>query len=385
MTARLTTDWKLFVPILLLLAFGLVMVYSASSVVAEVVYERPIWEFAYKQLRFAGLGLVILFVLKSIDYRRFNQPHWVLVPLGLVVLMLIGVIFADPVAHRWYKLPRFNLQPSEFAKPAIVLFVAWFVAQREARKKGVNDRHTLGPAALVVGLTAVLIAVGDLGTAVILLVPAVVIFYVAGIERRYFFMTAALCLVLFAGFLIQKPYRIFRVMAPLGITVEMVAENPRLQWLAPIIAESKAARDPDYQPRQSRIAVASGGLAGRGLGQSNQKLGFLPEAFTDFIFGVAAEETGFAGCLLLLGGYLAIFWRGLGLFWRTSDSFGRYLVLGIVSLITTQALVNISVVIGLGPTKGLPLPLISYGGSSLLATLTLFGLLLSVSDRAVEP
>jgi hypothetical protein len=258
MTARLTTDWKLFVPILLLLAFGLVMVYSASSVVAEVVYERPIWEFAFKQLRFAGLGLVILFALKSIDYRRFNQPHWVLVPLGLVVLMLIGVIFADPVAHRWYKLPRFNLQPSEFAKPAIVLFVAWFVAQREARKKGVNDRHTIGPAALVVGLTAVLIAVGDLGTAVILLVPAVVIFYVAGIERRYFFMTAALCLLLFAGFLIQKPYRIFRIMAPLGITVEMVAENPRLQWLAPIIAESKAARDPDYQPRQSRSPWPAG-------------------------------------------------------------------------------------------------------------------------------
>ncbi|MCL4794929.1 MAG: putative lipid II flippase FtsW [Bryobacteraceae bacterium] len=384
MSARLATDWKLFTPTVLILAFGLVMVYSASSVVAEVIYKKDTLDFATKQVLFAIVGVALMVGLKTIDYRRFNKPHWIFVPIGLVILLLIGVLFADPNAHRWYSLPGFKLQPSELAKPAVILFVAWFVARREGQRRDINGLYSLAPPALVVGSIAALVAIGDLGTAIILMVPAIAVFFVAGIERRYFYMTAALCVLITAGFIIHKPYRLFRFMPFFGITETTIAESPRLKWLAPIIAESGASRDPGYQPYQARLAVATGGLNGRGLGQGKQKLGYLPEAHNDFIFGAFAEEAGFTGCVLLIGGYLLIFWRGLHTFWRTTDRFGRYLALGIISLIITQALFNISVVIGLAPTKGIPLPLFSYGGSSLVCTLALFGLLFSVSDRAAE-
>lgn len=384
MSARLTTDWKLFTPMMMVLAIGLVMVFSASSVVAEVHFHKQPWDFALKQLRFALLGLALMFLFKRLDYRRLNQAQWVLAPVGLVVLLLLGVLFADPLAHRWYRFAGMQLQPSELAKPVMVLFLAWFVSRREAEREDINDRHTIAPAALVVGVLAVLIGIGDLGTAVIVLVPAAAVFFVAGIERRYFYLTLALAVALGIGFLAQKPYRILRLMAYADVTEEQIQNTPYLQWLAASIADSRATRDAEHQPRQARIAVGSGGLAGVGLGQSNQKLGFLPEGHTDFIFGVYAEETGLAGSLLLLGAYVFIFWRGLGVFWVTPDRFGRYMALGVVSLITAQALFNISVVIGVAPTKGIPLPLVSYGGSSLICTLILCGMLLSVSDRAAR-
>jgi cell division protein FtsW len=360
------------------------MVFSASSVIAEVHYRKEPWAFAVKQLCFALLGLALMFAFKRLDYRRLNQAQWVLGLVGTVAILLLGVLFADPLAHRWYRLGGMQLQPSELAKPAMVLFLAWFVSRREAERQDINDRHTIAPAALVVGVLAVLIGIGDLGTAVILLSPAAAVFFVAGIERRYFYLTLALAVAMGIGFLAQKPYRILRLMAYAGVTEEQIQKTPSMQWLAASIAESSATRDAGYQPRQARIAVATGGLAGVGLGQSNQKLGFLPEGHTDFIFGVYAEETGLAGSLVLLGAYLLVFWRGLSAFFRTHDRFGRYLALGAVSLITAQALFNISVVTGVAPTKGIPLPLVSYGGSSLICTLMLCGLLLSVSDRAAE-
>jgi len=384
MNARLATDWKLFAPIILILAFGLVMVYSASSVTAEVRFGKPTWEFALRQLVFAVAGVCVMLLLKAADYRRMNHAQWVLVPVGLVAVLLLGVIFADPVAHRWFRFAGVQIQPSELAKPALVLFLAWFVSQREAARAGINDRHTLAPASLVIGVLVGLIAVGDLGTAIVLLVPAAAVFFVAGIERRYFYFTILAGVLLFVVFLIQKPYRILRIMAYAGVTEEMVEKNPRLHWLAPSIAGSRATRDASHQPYQAKIAVGSGGLTGFGLGHGNQKLGFLPEAHTDFIFAVIGEETGLVGTLALLGGYFLIFWRGIRLYWRTGDRFGRYLALGAVTLLASQALFNISVVIGVLPTKGIALPLVSYGGSALVCSLMLCGLLLSVSDRTAE-
>jgi cell division protein FtsW len=150
------------------------------------------------------------------------------------------------------------------------------------------------------------------------------------------------------------------------------------------MASSGAVRDTDYQARQSRIAIGSGGLTGAGLGQSNQKLGFLPEAHTDFIFGVIGEETGLVGCLLLLGAYLVIFWRGWRAWFLTEDSFGRYLALGATTVVVTQALANMLVALNAVPTKGIPLPLVSYGGSAMVGTLLTLGLLMSVGDRVPE-
>jgi cell division protein FtsW len=381
MTAKLRTDWPLFSATLLIMAFGLVMVYSSSSVVAEVMHGKQNWTYAARQLGFALAGLVVMLLLKRLDYSRLQHPLWIWLPVGTVFVLLIAVIFADSSAHRWFRYAGVQFQPSELAKPAIVLFLAWFVSRVENKQL---DRYTLLPAAVVVGGITVLIAWGDLGTAAIVLVPAAVVFFVAGIERKYFYLTLLLGLLLTLFFLVQKPYRLFRVMAYAGITEQTIHKTSYLKWLEPHLAASKAARDADHQPRQARIASGSGGITGVGLGHSGQKLGFLPEAHTDFIYAVIAEETGLLGAVILIAGYLVIFWRGFRLYWLAPDLFGRYLALGCVSVIVAQALFNMSMVISLLPTKGIPLPLVSYGGSALLCTLATFGLLMSVSERAAE-
>lgn len=381
MSSRIKTDWKLFTAISLILAFGLVMVYSASSVVAEVLYKKQTWEFAAKQLAFAVAGVILMMLLKTVDYKKLQHPLFVFLPVGVVGVLLLGVLFADPHAHRWYRAGGMQLQPSELAKPALILFLAWLVAQKESEKK-INDRYTLLPTILVVGGLVLLIGVGDLGTAAIMLAPVAVIFFVAGLDKRYFLVTGIVAMLLLVVFLFQKPYRLLRVTAFVGITEEAIMKDARYDWLAKKIATSRASRDAAHQPRQAKLAAGSGGITGVGLGQSNQKLGFLPEAHTDFIFGVVGEEVGLVGCTMLLLGYLYIFWRGVRLYWLTPDIFGRYLALGCVTIICAQALLNMTVVLDMAPTKGIPLPLISSGGSALICTLLTLGLLMSVSDRA---
>ncbi len=379
-STRIRTDWQLYTAAMLVLLFGLVMVYSASSVVAEVHFHKEHWEFAARQLVAALIGITFMILLKRLDYKKLQHPIWVLAPMGITIMLLIGVIFADGRAHRWYRLPGLGqFQPSEIAKPVLVLFLAWFVSRRESN---LNDKYTLRPTALVVGGLTLLVGFGDLGTAAVLLAPAVVIFYVAGIERKYFYLALALAALLGAGFVLQKPYRLFRVLAFAGITEKTVNQNPNLRWVSELMASSRAARDAGHQALQSKLAVGSGGVTGVGWGLSDQKLGFLPEAHTDFIFGIVGEETGLVGCVLLLCGYMFIFWRGIQLYWTTQDAFGRYIALGCVAVITTQALFNMSVVLDMAPTKGIPLPLISFGGTALICTLSTLGLLMSVSDRA---
>ncbi|MGC9999724.1 MAG: putative peptidoglycan glycosyltransferase FtsW [Bryobacteraceae bacterium] len=385
MPARIHTDWPMFIAILVILAFGLVMVFSASSTSPRMLKQgqtwqpEKAWDFLEKQFAAAVVGLLLLFTLRRMDYQKLQHPLYVFLPINLLFILLIGVIFADPKAHRWYRLGSLQFQPSELAKPALVVFLAWFVARRENK---INDRYTLLPAALVVGGLAGLIGYGDLGTAMVLLTPAVAVFFVAGIERRYFYLTLALAAVLTVGFIWQKPARIIRVTSFFGLTEQKIQSDTRLHWLAKRLEETSVTRDAEHQQRQAKLAIGSGGVPGVGLGQSTQKLGYLPEAHTDFIFGVIGEETGLVASMLLLGAYFFIFWRGLRLYWMTPDAFGRYLALGCVALVTSQAFFNMSVVLGLMPNKGIPLPLISYGGSAVLCTLITFGLLLSVSDRA---
>jgi cell division protein FtsW len=386
MSSRGQTDWPLFVAILLILGFGLVMVYSASSTVPKMLSMEKwdpaqSWSFMVKQFVAAILGLAGMFWLRSLDYQRFQHPLWVFLPVNLVYILLMGAAILDHKAHRWYNFGGIEFQPSELAKPVLLLFLAWFVARRESK---INDRYTLLPAALIIGGFAGIICYGDLGTAMIILVPAVVIFFVAGIERKYFYGTLVLAFVLMIGFIVAKPYRMLRVLNYIGVSEETLKKTPHLGFLAQRLDYTEATRDADHQPRQSKIAVGSGGIFGVGLGQSTQKLGFLPEAHTDFIFAVIGEETGLVGCTALLAAYFFIFWRGLRLYFQTQDAFGRYLALGCVSLLTAQAFFNMSVVLHLLPTKGIPLPLISYGGSAMACTLLTFGLLLSVSERATH-
>lgn len=378
MAQRLKPDWTLFATIIAMAFFGLVMIYSASIPKAELGNRNSLY-FLLKQFSLMAAGIVALMTLRRVDYRVFRHPIWAFGPLGVVLSMLVAVYFLDPVHHRWVRIGGFQLQPSELAKPALAVFLAWFVTRRLA---AINSRYTVGPAALVLAILAVLVLAGDMGTMIVLMFMAAAIFFVAGISWRYVgYACAGLALLGVAG-IVAKPYRLSRVVHFVDPDYSIISKFDKDGWIKSKIETSLSTRDPNYQARQSVIAIGSGGVLGLGLMQGKQKMLYIPEAHTDFIYAVVGEELGLWGCTGVLAGFLIIFWRGLRLFWIAPDDFGRYLALGLTICLTFQALVNISVVLDLGPTKGIPLPLISYGGTSILSSLISLGLLLSVSERS---
>jgi cell division protein FtsW len=379
MAQRLKPDWVLFAAVLLMSFFGLVIVYSASSVMAELRF-RSSWFFVGRQAGWLAGSFLLFMFLRRIDYRKLRTPAWAFAPIGIVMVMLIVVYLLDSKSHRWLRLGPLSMQPSELAKPALILFLAFIIAARGAR--AINDRHTLIPVGCVVAMLSLAVVLADLGTAMVLMATAAVMFFVAGLERRYI-IAGALGLVMFAGIAVAaRPYRLLRLLGfvdPNGAIMEIVDPAGKVKSYA---QTSLATHDASYQARQSRIAVGAGGVFGRGLGGGIQKLLYLPEAHTDFIYAVVGEELGLWGASAVLIGFVVILWRGLRLFWLASDPFGRYLALGITVAIVVQALINMSVVLDLGPTKGIPLPMISSGGSSLLSTLASLGLLLSISQHS---
>ena len=378
MAQRLKTDWALFLTIVGMVCFGIVMVYSASTVMAEVRFKDGN-RFLLRQVGFAVVGFILLMYFKRKDYRSLSGPTWAFAPLGLVLAALVVVYFTDPSGHRWLGYGVARIQPSEFAKPALVVFLAWFVTRRA---HAINARHTLWPAALALSVLAASVIVADLGIAAVLMCTAAAVFYVAGLDRRYFFFAVGACLLVLPLAILSKPYRVHRIIGyldPEYTLLDRIDPNGHIKNWA---NTSITTRDASYQARQSKIAVATGGALGKGLMESKQKLLFLPEAHNDFIFAVIGEELGLWGATCVLIGYLVILWRGLRLYWTVPDDFGRYLALGVTVAVVAQALINISVVLDMAPTKGFPLPLISYGGSSLLSSLMSLGVLMSVSDHA---
>jgi cell division protein FtsW len=373
---RLKPDWILFFTVVVMVCFGMVMVYSASSAMAELKYKWDMY-FIARQIAWALLSFVVLLQLKRLDYRRFDNPVWAFAPLGIVLILLALVLFIGR-RHRWLDIGPASLQPSEFAKPALIIFLAYFIS---LRLRAINDKHTLRPAMLALGLLGAMVVGPDLGTAVVLVATAAILFYIAGLDRKYIFAAAGLGVVLVSAAIVAKPYRLARVVAMVDPEFKIVdTVNPSGKIRAYVRRAQN--NDPTYQPRQSRIAVGSGGVLGLGLMHGKQKLMYLPEAHTDYIYAVVGEELGLWGTTGILAGFFVILWRGLRLFHVAPDNFGRYLALGVTVSVVVQALVNISVVLDVGPTKGIPLPMISYGGSSLLSTLISLGLLLSVSEHA---
>lgn len=395
MAAKVRTDWPIFGTTLGLVFFGLVMVYSASSVksIAQELKtpsalgldsDLPVdWQAmlrwnTMKQLGVAVVGFLVMMRIKRLDYRQWNTSRWALAPLALTVpLVLLAYAFGK--RHRWFDLGVFSLQPSEFAKPALILFLAWFVCRRIS---DVNSRYTFGPAALVISLTAGAVLLADLGTAFVMVGTAAAILYVAGMERRYFMM-AALALVPLVGLsILMKPYRLQRVIGYLDPEYKVMKRVDPSGRVKEYVESGSSNRDAVYQVRQSKIAIGSGGVFGLGVMEGRQKMHYLPEAHTDFIYAVVGEELGLWGASAVIAGFLILLYRGLRLFFVAPDDFGRYLALAITVSIVLQALVNISVVLDLAPTKGIPLPLISYGGSSMLGTLLMLGMLMSVSEHS---
>jgi cell division protein FtsW len=298
----------------------------------------------------------------KIDYRRLKHPAIVFGLLGMTTLMLISVFFLDRAhnTHRWIHWGAFSFQPSEVAKPALILFLAYFL---ETRTKSMDDwRNTLIPAALpTLVFLGLIVFQPDLGTAIACAGITVCVLYVAGMRLRYFgyaFMASipALYVLIF-----HVSYRRDRILAFL---------NPY--------------SDPQgrgFHIIQSLIAVSTGGITGLGLMEGKQKLFYLPEPHTDFIFAVTAEEFGLLGSVVLAALFALFLWRGLRTAIRTDDMFGKFLTVGITSMVVLQAFINISVVLGLMPTKGIPLPFVSYGGSSLFVTLACVGVLLNITRQ----
>jgi cell division protein FtsW len=381
MAQQLKSDWLLFGTVVAMAGAGLVMIYSASSVVAQLNPRiNSSYYYAAHQLVWAAVSFVALMFFKRRDYRMLQSPGWAFGSLGMVLFLQLLVFFLDSKTHRWFRLQGVGtLQPSEFAKPALIVFFAYFVTQK---REAINTRRTIVAASLALAVLAATVGLGDLGTAVVLIVPAAVVFYVAGLERKFVVAALVVGALVAVGFVAAKPYRMARIVGffdPDYKVIDMLDPDGKIKKY---VSQSVTTRDAGYQVRQSKIAIGSGGLLGLGLMQGKQKILYLPEAHTDFIYAVVGEELGLWGCGAILAGFLVILWRGVQLYWVANDDFGRYLALGVTASIVIQALINMSVVLGMGPTKGIPLPMISAGGSSLMSTLICLGMLLSVSEHS---
>jgi cell division protein FtsW len=362
MAKRVSVDRWLFTVTMLLVFVGLVMVFSASAVMARERFGSP-YAFLLKQLIWAAAGLVAMVVAMRVDYRRYKHPALVFSVMGLTTLLLISVFFLDRThnTHRWFRIGAFSFQPSELAKPVLILFLAYFL---EARTKAMDDwRNTLAPAAApILVLLGLIVLQPDLGTAIACAGIAACILYVAGMRMRYFAYAFGASLVPLYFLIFHVSFRRDRILA----------------FMNPYAERQKAG----FHLIQSLIAVGTGGLTGTGLMEGKQKLFYLPEPHTDFIFAVTAEEMGLVGALFVVTLFAIFLWRGMRASWRTEDVFGRYLAVGITSMVVLQAFINISVVLGMMPTKGIPLPLVSYGGSSLFVTLACVGVLLNITKQA---
>jgi len=375
---KINTDWTLFGTTIGMAAFGVVILYSASSVIAELKFNSS-WHFVLRQGMWMVPSLALMMLLKRTHYQKLQNSTVAFAAIGLVLMLLGVVFFVDSAHHRWLRMGPFGLQPSELAKPALVVFLAYFVTWRAP---AINTRYTLYPAALAVGLVILAVVVADLGTAVVLGVTATVVFFVAGLRWRFCAIAAGCALVGLVLFIALKPYRLARVVGYVDPDFKYISEIDPGGYLQRYLHQSFTSRDTSYQSEQSKIAVGAGGVVGAGLMQGKQKLLYLPEAHTDFIYAVVSEELGLVGSLGVLLAFILILWRGLRAAARMPDDFGRYLALGITTVVVVQGMMNISVVLDMMPTKGIPLPLISSGGSSLLSTLASLGILMNVSEHA---
>src|SRR5712671_415700 len=362
MAKRVSVDRWLFTVTMLLVFVGLVMVFSASAVMARERFGSP-YAFLLKQLIWAAAGLVAMVVAMRVDYRRYRHPALVCSLLGITTLLLISVFFLDRThnTHRWIHAGGMSFQPSELAKPVLILFLAYFL---ESRVKAMDDvRNTLLPAAApVLLLLGLIVLQPDLGTAIACAGITACILYVAGMRLRYFGYAFGASLLPLYFLIFHVSWRRDRILA----------------FLNPYADRQKTG----FHIIQSLIAVGTGGVTGTGLMEGKQKLFYLPEPHTDFIFAVTAEELGLLGALTVVVLFAIFLWRGTLVALRTEDSFGRFLAVGITSMIVLQAFINISVVLGLMPTKGIPLPFVSYGGSSLFVTLACVGVLLNITKQA---
>jgi cell division protein FtsW len=366
MARKLKSDKWLFGAAFFLVCVSVVMVYSA---LAGRAMDTTSMQLMARQATWVLLGSLLMVVVMRVDYRAWQHPTVITTALGgvfaglvlLALMKLVGAGHDVKGAVRWLGVGSIGIQPSEFAKLTVILFVAKLLSQRMDR---INDlRSVLAPIASVLGAMALLILYQpDLGTTVSICIVAFSMLFAAGLSLQYLALSALVMTPALYVLVWMVPYRRSRVLAFMD------------PWADPLGS--------GFQIIQSLIAVGTGGVFGRGLMEGLQKLRFLPEPHTDFIYAVIAEEAGLLGAIAVLLALIVIGWRGLRIAASAQDRFGTFLAVGLTTMMAVQGLINISVVLGLLPTKGLPLPFVSSGGSSMLVNLIGLGILLNVSQHA---
>jgi len=355
------TDWFMFGIAAGLGLFGSLMVYSASAMIAfRESQETSQYGYFFKQAAFILIGISVMYLVSRLDYRVLNDRRVVFGVIAVTALMLLAVFFFPAIngARRWIRFAGLSFQPSELAKVALPIFLAWFLTKHEDT---VGDlRGTVVPCLLVLILLAGLVmGEKDLGTTMVLCAVFSAVYFAAGAKILHIATVAAAMVVIGAGALIFAPWRVARLMA----------------FMDPY----KYSDDAGYQVVQSLYAIGSGGIFGEGFAKGQAKLFYLPYPYSDFIFSVVGEELGLIGTLAVVVAFGLLLWRGARAAMLAPDRFGMLLGIGVITGIIVQALFNISVVISILPAKGIPLPFISYGGSSVVVTLAAVGILLSIS------
>jgi len=366
MPVKQKPDYWVIVCAILLLGFGVVMIFSSSAIIA-VEKHHDAYYFLKRQAMAAIAGLLAMYVMMRVDYRMLKKYVY-LIYIGVVLMLLTvylpGVGMNVNGASRWINLGIVTLQPSEFAKLGLIIFFAGFLAKKDQESKLGDFIFGYVPSVAALMIVFVLVQLQpDLGTAVIISAVAFTLFAIAGIKPAYLIGTLLFSLPFLWAAVYNVGYRRRRMLSFL---------NP---W--------DDLNDSGYQIIQSFVALAKGGLWGAGMGNGHQKLFYLPEPHTDFIYSIIGEEMGIIGALAVLSVFLVLAWRGIRIGLRTQDRFGSLLALGITFAITLQALFNISVTIGILPTKGLPLPFISLGGSALVMWMASVGLLANISENGM--
>lgn len=360
MKSRQPPDTLLLLATFLLLGIGLVMVYSSSSVVS--LYRHNIsYYFLRRQAIFAGLGLVVMYICMRFNYwnwRRFVKPAFWLNFLLLIIVLIPGIGVERSDAQRWIDLGFTNFQPSDFTKFALVLFAANYLVVNKDKMQ--SFKRGLLPILIVTGLSFGLIMLQpDLGTGLTIFMTVYLVLFSGGARVGHLLGLASAAIPAVVALIFIAPYRLARLLSFL---------NP---WADP--------GGSGWQIIQSLLAIGSGSLAGVGLGASRQKFLYLPEPWTDFIYAIICEELGFIGGAAVIILFLILIWRGFRIAMSAPDLFGQYLALGLTAMVAVQVCINLGVVLGTLPVTGIALPLISYGGTSLVLTLGCIGVLLNIS------
>ena len=366
MTKKLRTDWFLFAIAAGLALFGAVMVYSASAMIALKETDGATqFTYFYKQFGFTIFGLVVMFAASRVDYRIYQNKQIVYAIIIVTAVLLLAVFGFGPIngAKRWIRLPGISFQPSEIAKIAVPIFLAYFLTKNED-KIGDLKETVLPCIGVLAALGGLIFIEPDLGTTIVLCAIFVSVYFAAGARIVHLAAVGGIMLFIGACALIFAPWRVAR----LGAFVD------------PCAPENNAGAG--YQVCQSLYAIGSGGILGEVFAKGQQKLFYLPYPYSDFIFAVVGEELGLMGTMAVVFAFGLFLWRGTRAALLAPDRFGLLLGIGIVTGIIVQALFNISVVISILPAKGIPLPFISYGGSSIVVTLFAVGILLNISQYA---